>query len=274
VAAVLSLSEIFPWRFLLTIIILMGFVSLIKLHGGSPELKAVLSLWRGLVLSWLLHHILIVKKGVLGHGDAFFLYPWHNTPWIIFGMITVALIVEIIVAIVESKGTAFQAYCRFKPVTLIRICRWGGVVSCFLIIAMSGRLFSLRANAPLNKDNLYGVRYRAALWVAENMPSDEIYASWNAGQLGFFSDRTIINLDGLVNSAYYYSRVLHGPVTLESYLRKNQVRYIVDYTFGNRIYRQLIPNKSGELPVDLETKHIFPQTLGGEVIRVWELLPE
>ena len=76
---------------------------------------------------------------------------------------------------------------------------------------------------------LYAARYNAALWIAENSPPDTIFAAWNTGQLGFFSNRTFINLDGVINNVDYYERVLRGSIPLTDYLSENKVDYIVDY---------------------------------------------
>ena len=82
---------------------------------------------------------------------------------------------------------------------------------------------------------LYAARYDAALWIAENSPPDTVFAAWNAGQLSFFSDRTFINLDGLINDVDYYERVLRGSVPLADYLAENKVDYIVDYSIYHSV---------------------------------------
>lgn len=38
----------------------------------------------------------------------------------------------------------------------------------------------------------------------ETLPADAILASWNSGTLTFRSARTVVNLDGLVNSWDYH----------------------------------------------------------------------
>lgn len=42
-------------------------------------------------------------------------------------------------------------------------------------------------------------QYSAAQWLKANTPEDALVASMNAGILGFYSDRTVVNLDGVVN---------------------------------------------------------------------------
>jgi hypothetical protein len=74
-----------------------------------------------------------------------------------------------------------------------------------------------------------------------------------------FSNRTFINLDGVINNVDYYERVLGGPVPLADYLVENEVDYIVDYS----IYHP-IP--------DYPVVHTFPLNDDtGRSIRIWQV---
>ena len=108
---------------------------------------------------------------------------------------------------------------------------------------------------------LYVARYNAALWIAENSTPDTVYASWNTGQLGYFSNRTFINLDGVINSVDYYERVLHGSVSLADYLFENNVDYIVDYATYDSIPNFPVVHS---FPLDDET---------GRSIHIWQVSP-
>jgi hypothetical protein len=109
--------------------------------------------------------------------------------------------------------------------------------------------------------NLYVARYKAALWIAKNSTTDTIFASWNAGQLGFFSDRTFINLDGVINNVDYYERVLIGSVPLADYLIENNVDFIVDYATYHPI-------------PDFPIVHTFPlNDETGRAIHIWQVPP-
>lgn len=82
----------------------------------------------------------------------------------------------------------------------------------------------------------YSMRYNAAIWLKSNTNEEDIIGSWNAGQIGFFSDRRVINLDGLINNYDYYERILLNDNKFNSsefveYLNENNVSYIVDYKF-------------------------------------------
>ena len=76
-----------------------------------------------------------------------------------------------------------------------------------------------------NKSN-NEVRYAAARWLHDHLPPEARIGSWNAGVIGYYSDRQVINLDGLINDwdflAHLESRDLAG------YLEKEDIRYLAD----------------------------------------------
>jgi len=70
-----------------------------------------------------------------------------------------------------------------------------------------------------------------ASWIRTNLPEDTQLGSWNAGILGFFSRRDVINLDGVVNN-----QILQFVRDREicKYLIESHVEMVVD--FENTIY--------------------------------------
>jgi hypothetical protein len=74
----------------------------------------------------------------------------------------------------------------------------------------------------------------AARWLSDALDPADRVGSWNAsGALGFFSSRTVINLDGLVNDAEFRRDVL-GTGEFEAYLRRERVRYVADPACGSQ----------------------------------------
>ncbi|MBN2445218.1 MAG: hypothetical protein JXO22_00705 [Phycisphaerae bacterium] len=71
-------------------------------------------------------------------------------------------------------------------------------------------------------------RLAAAGWLRDNVPPGARVASWNAGELAYFSRCTLINLDGLVNDREYLGWIKAGRGTGE-YLELQGVDYVVDY---------------------------------------------
>ena len=44
----------------------------------------------------------------------------------------------------------------------------------------------------------------AGEWISQHLPEDVVLGSWDAGVIGYYAQRRVINLDGLVNSHAYY----------------------------------------------------------------------
>lgn len=70
-------------------------------------------------------------------------------------------------------------------------------------------------------------RVDTAAWINANLPADARIGAWNAGVLGYFSDRTVVNLDGLANDRAYLDFIASGA-PLENYLKQERIDYVVD----------------------------------------------
>ena len=64
-------------------------------------------------------------------------------------------------------------------------------------------------------------------WIAANLPADAVLASWDAGVVGYFSDRSVINLDGVVNS-YEWHRASETGGTA-AFLQEDGLGWIVNH---------------------------------------------
>ena len=63
--------------------------------------------------------------------------------------------------------------------------------------------------------------YTGALWARENLPPDATIWADSAGILGYFSERTVVNTDGLANDYGFLENVLKaGPEAKAQYLRQ------------------------------------------------------
>ena len=67
--------------------------------------------------------------------------------------------------------------------------------------------------------------YQAALWVNENLPNEVILGMHDVGTFGYFSNRRVINLDGLINNDEYQNYLLKGKFS--DYLQDQMVTYLV-----------------------------------------------
>ena len=220
---ILGMPSILHGRFPTPILVLLGISGIllvilagVSIRDHSDEIRAFLNLWSCLLLGEAIYHVYVALSGV--EYSPYFI--WYRSPSFIFWIITGSLI----------------ALFTFEHIKLvmhsINFHKWAPVGCSLIIFAVAIYVFARSINFT---SKLYAARYDAALWIAENSPPDTVFASWNAGQLGFFSNRTFINLDGLINNVDYYERVLKGSVPLADYLVENKVDYIVDYSIYHSI---------------------------------------
>lgn len=74
-------------------------------------------------------------------------------------------------------------------------------------------------------------RHEATLWIRSNLPKDARIGAWNAGYLGYFSGRTVINLDGYINSLELYQYLSDGR-GVGQYILDKDIDYVTDYFWG------------------------------------------
>ena len=90
---------------------------------------------------------------------------------------------------------------------------------------------------PYNRGNFLQTRYDVAIWMKESLPEDAVCASFNAGQLGYFSDRRVVNLDGLVNNDELLAWHEEKKPLVE-YLDAQGVQYVVDWEMAEATGRR------------------------------------
>jgi hypothetical protein len=75
----------------------------------------------------------------------------------------------------------------------------------------------------------------AARSIAADLPSDAVLASWDAGVLGYYSERQVVNLDGVVNSAGYLAATRSG--TTAQYLAGVPIGWVVNHSVDDETLR-------------------------------------
>jgi len=247
---ILGMPSILQGRFPTLTLVLLGISGIllvilarVAIRDHSDEMRAFLNLWSCLLVGEIIYHVYVALSGV--EYTPYFI--WYRSPSFIFWIITGSL----------------MALFTFERIRLVKhpynILNWAPVGFSLAIFAVAIYMFARSINFT---SKLYVARYDAALWIAENSPPDAVFASWNAGQLGFFSNRTFINLDGLINNVDYYERVLRGSIPLTDYLFENRVDYIVDYDTYDSI-------------PDFPVVRSFPvNDESGRSIQIWQVTPQ
>ena len=245
----LGMPSILQGRFPDLLLMAIGVVGIVLVvlarvnaRAASDGMRAFLQLWSCLLAGETIYYVYIA----LSDAEYAPYFIWYRSPSFIFWIVTASLLAL----------SAFEYGSLAKRWT--RVLHWAPLCSSLAIFALAVYMFVRSINFT---SDLYVARYDVALWMAENSAADTVFASWNAGQLGYFSDRTVINLDGVINSVDYYERVLVGSTSLSDYLIENNVDFVVDY------------DTYDSLP-DFPVEHTFPLHDGsGRSIHIWRVVP-
>ena len=153
----------------------------------------------------------LLAYGWLYHGG-FSFQPWYFLvqPWL--GALAVAVLAQ-------------------RALEVSRLGRLGAAAASLGPPAVAGALLALTAQHVglkrerqvrfLRQDPLYA----AAAWVRDETPPGAVIGSWNAGLVAVISGRTVVNLDGLVNSWSYLETGRRDPCR---YWREERVGFLVD----------------------------------------------
>ena len=77
--------------------------------------------------------------------------------------------------------------------------------------------------------------YEGARWLREETTAGDRAGAFNGGIIGYFSDRTVLNLDGVVNENAYEAL---RDCEMTTYIRDERLEYVVD--FGNPLLPRLM----------------------------------
>lgn len=83
-------------------------------------------------------------------------------------------------------------------------------------------------------------RVDAARYLAKTFPEGTVFGAWWAGNLGYFSDRRVVNLDGVINSREYLERYLKTD-TVERYILHGPIEYLVDFFWRSPLHKSFHP---------------------------------
>jgi hypothetical protein len=100
-------------------------------------------------------------------------------------------------------------------------------VSAILLIPLvAAGLYEARRIADPHAYSIAIADRDAGQWISANLAPNTVLASWDAGVIGYYADRPVINLDGVANSYAYYQAGQHG--TIGRFLADRHVSGIVN----------------------------------------------
>ena len=143
---------------------------------------------------------------------------WH---WLIqnWYLLTTILTVTIILGFVLEKRLATQ--------TPADIGQTAGIVIMVSTLFLIGTYLNNGFGYPLQKRGYY-----LAQWLNQHTEPEAIIGAWNSGIIGYFSERPVVNLDGVVNNSLYHYRVAHQASSVSGimgYIQQRGINYVTDY---------------------------------------------
>jgi hypothetical protein len=152
-----------------------------------------------------LYHLLFFKWGHL---------DWHFNVYPLFAIILVTVPIQHTLELVRaSRRPAFYA-----------------VAATMLCAGMIWR-DATREWSPQN-GGWHEPVYNAAIWARNSTPADAIFAMSDCGHFAFFSERRVVNLDGVVNNTDL--QLALAQHRLGRYLRESHVDFLVQHAVHNR----------------------------------------
>lgn len=139
-------------------------------------------------------------------------FKWHFVTYVLLGALTFGHVAGWLYEQVTSP--------------LFRVALTGTICGSLLVAGILSVDRHWGANTPRNWQP---VSYRAAIWARDQTDPDTIFAMKDAGNFGLFSERRVINLDGVVNNRRFQDVLKSGA--LAEYLAANHVRYLVRHAF-------------------------------------------
>ncbi len=109
----------------------------------------------------------------------------------------------------------------------------------------------------------------AAEHIAAELPADAILASWDAGVIGYYSERPVVNLDGVVNSSGYLEALRAG--TTAEHLAGVPIGWVVNHSPDEQSLRVAATRVIGPRARDAEVVATWPFDVFGGMN---QLLPE
>jgi hypothetical protein len=101
-----------------------------------------------------------------------------------------------------------------------------------LVVGLCQALVVSRQLNGADVQDLHVARLELSDWLNENLPPDTLLGSWNAGILAYFTDHTLVNLDGLMNSPDYVRQIQSGS-HMRDVISDLSIDVVIDYNRGD-----------------------------------------
>jgi hypothetical protein len=172
---------------------------------GRRYYRSAMTVMACAILLHFIHALFFMKWAV---------FSWHYVPYVFFGAVVICEPIERF----------------FSPASLkrMRAAYWIAVAA---IVAVGCLAVFRGLSRPIDRA-WCPAAYAAARWARENTDTDAVFAMKDAGTFGYFSERRVINLDGVVNNLGYQAALKER--NLRGYLAIKGVGFVVQHAFWDR----------------------------------------
>ena len=166
-----------------------------KADASSPQISVrfFLRIWGFLFAAGILQYS---YYACVFHGGATYSCEWYYVMQPISGALIVGFFVEGSLRWIKMQ----------RPVQWLQSPPngWATTLAILLISFIAGLGIKQVVEESRSIRNQGLIQGAGIAWIRENTEPGAIIGSWNAGALGYFSGRQVVNLDGLVNSREFY----------------------------------------------------------------------
>ncbi len=150
-------------------------------------------------------------------GVRFFMRSWYFTPMALAGALALGLVVDAAARFVDERMPRLSLVRRAD----IRSALYVGATAILLVAYQPNEPMGWTGEHPHELNTYAGAR-----WLAQNTPMDTRAGGFNSGVVGYFSERTVVNLDGVVNEKAYNALKM---CRVTEYVRDERLDYVVDF---------------------------------------------
>ena len=176
----------------------------IKNLAPNIEYRAVLIVLAIYVIIHFFDTLLFMKWAV---------FRWHFAGYTVF----LLLVMPLIIRAAEEKLQHYFPGIKQPSFFL---------ASLLIILALLAQFASVKRSVE-NRFQYEG--YREALWIKENTSPDDIFMLEDAGIISYFSNRRIVNIDGVINNFEFQDYLKEGKFL--DYIREKNIKYFVHHAF-------------------------------------------
>jgi 4-amino-4-deoxy-L-arabinose transferase-like glycosyltransferase len=152
------------------------------------------------------------------------------------------------------------------PVRLAAAAFW---LACALMLFKTGQHYYQNTLQAAHRYPQQVEMLAASYWLRDNTEPDAIAASFNAGIFGFFSERRVVNLDGVINNAAYEAIRTHD---LLRFIDTTDADYYIDFNTSIGYYDNFVGSWD-QLEFELLTELDHPQRHDeNKIIEVYRLV--